>query len=106
MLDNLLDIEVAYSLLKSGDGGSAKDPIDIHYEKLKTDIKVSDFCVNLYPIWNKNPFISDSLVFLFFQPMDKEDDEYKRLTDYVKLTHAATHNTYDLEVQEVICLIP
>jgi poly [ADP-ribose] polymerase len=41
MLDNLLEIEVAYSLLKGGDSGGVKDPIDIHYEKLKTDIKVS-----------------------------------------------------------------
>ena len=41
MLDNLLEIEIAYSMLKSGDEGSAKDPIDIHYEKLKTNMKVS-----------------------------------------------------------------
>ena len=44
MLENLLEIEVAYSLLKSandgGDDGKSKDPIDAHYEKLKTDIKV------------------------------------------------------------------
>ena len=39
MLDNLLEIEVAYSMLKSGDGGG-KDPIDVHYEQLKTEIKV------------------------------------------------------------------
>jgi len=39
MLDNLLEIEIAYSLLKVGDD-SAKDPIDMHYEKLKTDIQV------------------------------------------------------------------
>ena len=39
MLDNLLDIEVAYSMLKSADEGN-KDPLDMHYEKLKTDVKV------------------------------------------------------------------
>ena len=38
MLDNLLEIEVAYSLLKGGDEG--EDPIDAHYKKLKTEIKV------------------------------------------------------------------
>ena len=38
MLDNLLEIEVAYSLLKGGDEG--EDPIDAHYKKLKTSIKV------------------------------------------------------------------
>ena len=37
MLDNLLDIEVAYSLLKDEKKG---DPIDANYEKLKTDMEV------------------------------------------------------------------
>ncbi|XP_052769011.1 poly [ADP-ribose] polymerase 1-like [Mya arenaria] len=36
MLDNLLEIEVAYSMLKGGDEG--EDPIDSHYKKLKTEI--------------------------------------------------------------------
>lgn len=40
MLDNLLDIEVAYSLLRSGGQDGDKDPIDVNYEKLKTEIKV------------------------------------------------------------------
>jgi poly [ADP-ribose] polymerase len=40
MLDNLLEIEVAYSLLKSG-GDEAKDPIDVNYENLKTKLEVS-----------------------------------------------------------------
>ena len=40
MLDNLLEIEVAYSLLKSG-GDEEKDPIDLNYEKLKTHLEVS-----------------------------------------------------------------
>lgn len=40
MLDNLLEIEVAYRLLKSG-GDEAKDPIDVNYEKLKTNVDVS-----------------------------------------------------------------
>ena len=41
MLDNLLDIEVAYSLLRGGADDDKKDPIDINYEKLKTTIEVS-----------------------------------------------------------------
>ncbi len=40
MLDNLLEIELAYSLMKSGDA-AYKDPLDAHYEKLKTEIQVS-----------------------------------------------------------------
>lgn len=41
MLDNLLDIEVAYSLLKSGEEDLAKDPLDVNYEKLNTDLEVN-----------------------------------------------------------------
>ena len=43
MLDNLLDIEVAYSLLKSGEDDMAKDPLDVNYEKLQTDLEVNKF---------------------------------------------------------------
>ncbi|XP_044292076.1 poly [ADP-ribose] polymerase 1 [Varanus komodoensis] len=73
MLDNLLDIEVAYSLLRSGGQDGDKDPIDVNYEKLKTDIKV----------------------------VDKDSEEAKIIKQYVKNTHASTHNAYDLKVMEI-----
>uniref|UniRef100_A0A8D0GPP2 Poly [ADP-ribose] polymerase n=1 Tax=Sphenodon punctatus TaxID=8508 RepID=A0A8D0GPP2_SPHPU len=73
MLDNLLDIEVAYSLLRSGGEDGNKDPIDVNYEKLKTDIKV----------------------------VDKDSEEAKILKQYVKNTHATTHNAYGLKVMEI-----
>ncbi|XP_056621312.1 poly [ADP-ribose] polymerase 1 [Triplophysa dalaica] len=73
MLDNLLDIEVAYSLLRGGVEDNKKDPIDINYEKLKTKIEV----------------------------VDKSTDEAQLLLEYVKNTHAATHNNYTLDVEEV-----
>uniref|UniRef100_A0A671XE97 Poly [ADP-ribose] polymerase n=1 Tax=Sparus aurata TaxID=8175 RepID=A0A671XE97_SPAAU len=73
MLDNLLDIEVAYSLLRGGAQDNESDPIDINYEKLKTKIEV----------------------------VDKTTDEAQIIMQYVKNTHAATHNTYTLEVQEI-----
>uniref|UniRef100_G1PK82 Poly [ADP-ribose] polymerase n=1 Tax=Myotis lucifugus TaxID=59463 RepID=G1PK82_MYOLU len=73
MLDNLLDIEVAYSLLRGGSDDSSKDPIDVNYEKLKTDIKV----------------------------VDKDSEEAKIIRKYVKNTHATTHNAYDLKVLEI-----
>lgn len=41
MLDNLLEIEVAYSLLKQEEGEETMDPIDYHYKQLKTHIEVS-----------------------------------------------------------------
>ncbi|XP_055275757.1 poly [ADP-ribose] polymerase 1 [Moschus berezovskii] len=73
MLDNLLDIEVAYSLLRGGSDDSSKDPIDVNYEKLKTDIKV----------------------------VDKDSEEAEIIRKYVKNTHATTHNAYDLEVIDI-----
>lgn len=39
MLDSLLDIELAYSLLK-GTKSNEKHPLDVHYESLKTELKV------------------------------------------------------------------
>ena len=39
MLDNLLDIEIAYSMLKDT-GDSTKDPIDTHYQRLNCPMEV------------------------------------------------------------------
>jgi len=72
MLDNLLEIEVAYNMLKGAEGDDSKDVLDVHYEKLKTDIEY----------------------------LEKSEEDFKRITEYVKNTHAATHNQYDLEVLE------
>ncbi|XP_066550886.1 poly [ADP-ribose] polymerase 1 [Amia ocellicauda] len=77
MLDNLLDIEVAYSLLRGGTEDEKKDPIDINYEKLKTEIQV----------------------------LDKASKEAQIILDYVRNTHAATHNTYTLEVEEIFKIV-
>uniref|UniRef100_A0A3Q3WS75 Poly [ADP-ribose] polymerase n=1 Tax=Mola mola TaxID=94237 RepID=A0A3Q3WS75_MOLML len=77
MLDNLLDIEVAYSLLRGGSQDNESDPIDINYEKLKTKIEV----------------------------VDKTTKEADIINQYVKNTHAATHNTYTLEVQEIFKIV-
>lgn len=37
----------------------------------------------------------------FSQVVDKSSNEAEIISQYVKNTHAATHNTYTLEVQEV-----
>ena len=76
MLDNLLEIEVAYSLLKdTGDenANKGKDPIDVHYEKLKTEIEV----------------------------LDKNSNEFDILKKYVENTHASTHNLFALEIEDI-----
>ncbi|XP_065832639.1 poly [ADP-ribose] polymerase 1-like [Oscarella lobularis] len=75
MLDGLLDIEVAYSLLKSkSDDAGTRDPIDVNYEKLKTDMEV----------------------------LDHKSDEFQMLVDYVANTHGVTHRGYTLEVQDIL----
>lgn len=40
MLDSLLEIEIAYSLMKGSEGDAEKDPLDVHYESLKANISV------------------------------------------------------------------
>ena len=76
MLSSLLDIEVAYNLLKSSNA-EGKDPIDSHYEQLNTEISV----------------------------LNKSSNEYKILEKYVAQTHASTHTLYKLEIQQVIVRI-
>ncbi len=74
MVDSLLEIEVAYNLLQSEDGAdSGKDPIDAHFEKLRTKMEV----------------------------LERDSDEFRMLEDYVKNTHASTHTLYTLEIEQV-----
>lgn len=97
MLDNLLDIEVAYSLLRGGAQDNENDPIDINYEKLKTKIEVgsreSGCCMKGH--------LQLLQLAVVLKVIDKSAKEADIIMQYVKNTHAATHNTYTLEVQEV-----
>lgn len=72
MIDNLLEIEIAYSMLKD-DTKENINPVDSHYEKLKTDMV----------------------------PLDKKGDEFMMIQKYVENTHASTHDQYKLEIDEV-----
>ena len=73
MLDNLLEIEVAYSLLSGGEKDDAVDPIDAHYKKLKTEVEV----------------------------LERSSEEFAVIQEYVKNTHASTHTQYSLEIEHV-----
>lgn len=73
MLDNLLEIEIAYSLLAGGEKDSAVDPIDAHYKKLKTEVEV----------------------------LQQDSEEFAVIQEYVKNTHASTHTQYSLEIEHV-----
>lgn len=72
MLDALLEMEIAYSLLHTK-MDDTKNPLDAHYEQLHTDIKV----------------------------LDKESEEYNVIQQYVKNTHAKTHTQYELVIEDV-----
>ncbi|OXU23091.1 hypothetical protein TSAR_015014 [Trichomalopsis sarcophagae] len=72
MLESLLEMEIAYSLLHAKTD-SNKNPLDAHYEQLKTVI----------------------------EPLDKKSDDFKLIEKYVKNTHAETHRQYELVVEEV-----
>lgn len=74
MLDNLLEIEVAYNLLQEEGEDKGKDPIDAHFGKLRTRMEV----------------------------LDRASDEFKLLEEYVANTHASTHRLFTLEIQEVV----
>lgn len=75
MLDALLEMEIAYNLLNvKGDG--KKNPLDLHYEQLNTEIDV----------------------------LDEKSEEFDVIKQYVKNTHAATHNSYELEIDQVFTI--
>lgn len=74
MIDSLLEIEIAYSILQEDDKENADvNPVDTHYQKLKTDM----------------------------EPLDKKSDEFEVIKRYVENTHAKTHDNYKLEILDV-----
>lgn len=76
MLESLLEMELAYGLLNE-ETDEKKNPLDAHYEQLKTDIV----------------------------PIKKSSDEYELLCRYVQNTHAPTHTNYSLEVEEIFKVV-
>ncbi|KHJ46115.1 Poly(ADP-ribose) polymerase catalytic domain protein [Trichuris suis] len=71
MLENMREIEIAYSILQTDYGD--EDPLDVQYEKLKADIK----------------------------PLDITSSDFEMICRYVKNTHGQTHSDYTLAVQQV-----
>jgi len=76
MLDSLLEIEVAYSLMKGSKGNDEKDPLDVHYESLNTNMTV----------------------------VENASEEFAMICEFVKNTHAKTHSSYSLTVDEVFTI--
>ncbi|KAF6035111.1 PARP1 [Bugula neritina] len=76
MLDNLKEIECAYNLLKSSAGGAGTNPVDSHYESLKTKI----------------------------EPLERSSEEWDLINQYTTNTHGKTHSSYSLDVDEVFTI--
>ncbi len=72
MLNNLLEIEIAYNIIKT-DKSADVDPLDQHYKKLKCDIDL----------------------------LSSDTDEFDYILKYVRNTHAATHSIYKLNVKDI-----
>lgn len=73
MLNNLLELEIAYNILKSNGKNTG---IDDHYNKLNTEITV----------------------------IDENTTEYDIVKQYVKNTHAETHDMYELELTQLFAV--
>lgn len=69
-----MEMEVATKMLSEvNEGSSEHDPIDAHYQKLKTDVI----------------------------PLEYSDPAAEMIRDYMKKSHAATHSDYRLKVTQV-----
>lgn len=75
MLESLIDMEIAYNLL-SVKTDENQNPLDAHYAQLNTDVDV----------------------------LDKDSDEFKMIETYTKNTHAATHSSYELQIEDVFVI--
>jgi len=74
MLEQLADLEIAAKIMETKNKGNFDvNPIDEQYKALNAEL----------------------------EPVDRSEDEFGILKDYVKNTHAATHNQYSLELLEV-----
>ncbi|GLV44778.1 Poly-(ADP-ribose) polymerase [Carabus blaptoides fortunei] len=73
MLDSLMELEIAYNLMKGSHTAGGGNTIDGHYKQLKTELEV----------------------------LPKDSEQFNLIKEYVKNTHAATHSHYGLEVEEV-----
>jgi poly [ADP-ribose] polymerase len=75
MIDNLLEIEIAYSMLDESNNTveGTEHPIDTHYKKLKCDLV----------------------------PVDQNSEEFQLIEQYMTKTHAKTHDQFTLKLREL-----
>lgn len=77
MLQTLMEMEFAYGLLQSDGVDTAQtNPIDAHYQQLKTELRT----------------------------LPHDSEEFVLLQQYVQNTHASTHTSFSLEVEEIFAV--
>ncbi|ETN76460.1 Poly(ADP-ribose) polymerase catalytic domain protein [Necator americanus] len=76
MLDSLLEIQVAYEVIKDehSNTDTERDPVDIHYERLKCKMET----------------------------VSPKSSEFNTIKTYLANTHGKTHNWYNLELVDLI----
>eukprot|EP01127_Copromyxa_protea_P001448 TRINITY_DN1143_c0_g3_i1.p1 TRINITY_DN1143_c0_g3~~TRINITY_DN1143_c0_g3_i1.p1 ORF type:complete len:959 (+),score=185.81 TRINITY_DN1143_c0_g3_i1:43-2919(+) len=78
MLDQLMEVQLASNLIKDVQQSSKKgDLLQMHFDKLNIECDV----------------------------LDRKSREWDIIAEYIKNTHASTHNNYTLELQEVFTII-
>ncbi|VDM57689.1 unnamed protein product [Angiostrongylus costaricensis] len=75
MLGSLLEIQIAYEVISGQQDSKAddRDPVDVHYEKLKCEMEV----------------------------VDPESSEFEIIKNYMANTRGATHTLFDLSIVDV-----
>lgn len=73
MLESLMEMEVAYSLMNEEEPDEKVNELDSHYKQLKTDL----------------------------QPLEHDSEEFALLKQYVQNTHAKTHANFELEIEDI-----
>jgi len=75
MIDNLLEIEIAYSMLDQSNNEieGTEHPIDVHYKKLKCELEA----------------------------VDRDSEEFQLIEKYMIKTHAKTHDQYTLKLVDL-----
>jgi len=73
MIEALLDMEIAASMLKEGDQGSVDDPIESNYKKLNTAMEA----------------------------VDKTEEEWDIVQKYLTQTHCPSHTDYSMELVDL-----
>ena len=97
MLENLMEIEVAFNILRGENRASDQDPIDqVLFNDIFSWRKGKMLIILIYLLLQKYEKLNCGL-----EVLDKETKEYKHIAKYISNTHASTHSNYQLKLVDV-----